>query len=391
MLSSGSGSSSNVEQRAERSEAGAWSEDLDVSFYADSSMTLPGFGESGAGCGEWAPREFCDTCGEVHLGPHRCHQRGCSDCWSSWAARRAESITRRLQAGRWVQEDGIERRAVHVTPSPPPGSVTSLADVRRYRKKAIEKAREAGVRGGVTVFHGFRVKEEVKEVYEVEDPDVSLWRWVREHERGWRSLTYWSPHFHIIGLAEEVEPPSSDWIVSRLSTLPAFEALRDKNAYAAVAQTSQYLLSHATYESSEDGKGVKAVTWYGELHPSNFSPDPVDAATRKTEPKLPAPSEGAYSVIQRLSAEMTRSDGKEKREAGEAPECDEEGCLGRIQRIWDAGSYLSDPSFCDGLSRDRERRLLTAWEWAVGDRGPPPGLKSPRSEEDAEEALEAML
>jgi hypothetical protein len=189
-----------------------------------------------------------------------------------------------------------------------------------------------------------------------------------------------------------VEPPSSsEWVVSRLSTMPAFQALHQEEAYEAVARTAQYLLSHATYEPSEEGKGVKAVTWYGELHPSNFSPDPMDAATRKTEPSLEAPSEGAYAVIQRLSALVSRSDGTEKRAGPGAPECEEEDCTGHIHPIYEAGSYLSDPRFCDGMGREKERRLLAAFEWAIGERMPPPGLKRPRTEGDAEEALEALL
>lgn len=395
-LSGESSGKSHVERRAERAEAneaGAWPEEAGWSVYADTSMTLPGYGDRGKGCGEWAPREFCDTCGEVHLGPHRCHQRGCPDCWSSWAARRAESITRRIQSARWVLPDGIERRAVHAVASPPPGEVTSLADVGRYRKRAIERSREAGIRGGVTVFHGFRVTVEAKEQYRAEEPDASLWRWVREHPKGWRSLTYWSPHYHIIGLAAEVEPVESDeWVVSRLSTLDPMRSLRDGESYEAVAKVSQYLLSHATFEPGEGGSGVKAVTWYGELHPSNFSPDPIDAATRQTEPKLEAPSEGAYAVIQRLASEATRSDGREKRGAGiERPECEDDGCDGHLQEMWDAGKYLADPTFCDSLSREVEKRLRTAWEWRVGDRGPPPGLKRPRTREAAEEALESLL
>ena len=384
-------SPSEAMRRAERSEAGAWSESLDVNYYADTSMTIPGYGEPGAGCGQWAPREFCDHCGEVHLGPHRCHQRDCPDCWSSWSARRAEGITRRVQAARWGLDDGLERRVVHVATSPPSGSISSLTDVKRYRKRALEKAKEAGVRGGVTVFHGFRTTEETDQQYEAEEPDVGKWEWIREHEEDWRSFVYWSPHYHIIGLAVEVEPPSNDWVVSRLSTLDPMANLSRRDSYESVAKTAQYLLSHATYESSEDGKGVKAVTWYGDLHPSNFTPDPTEVGSRKTEPKLDAPSHGAYKVIQRVSAEVTRSDGKEKRDGGGRAECDDEACNGELLEIWDAGRLLADVEFCDRLDRESERRLSAAFEWSVGERRPPPGLKQPRSEEDAKEALESLL
>jgi len=296
-----------------------------------------------------------------------------------------------VQAARWGLDDGIERRAVHVVASPPAGSVTSLADVKRYRKRAIEKGKEAGVRGGVTVFHGFRTTEETDRLYKAKDLDVGKWEWIREHDRGWRSFVYWSPHYHIIGLATEVEPPSSDWVVSRLSTLDPMKNLSRRDSYESVAKTAQYLLSHATYESSDDGKGVKAVTWYGDLHPSNFTPDPTDVDARKTEPKLEAPSHGAYKVIQRVAAEVTHSDGKEKRDGGGRAECDDESCNGELLEIWDAGRLLADVKFCDRLDKDTERRLRTAFEWAVGDRRPPPGLKRPRSREDAEEALESLL
>ncbi|MFB6198537.1 MAG: hypothetical protein ABEI52_09775, partial [Halobacteriaceae archaeon] len=87
-------------------EEGAWTEELDLSFYAESSMTLPGKGEPGSGCGEWYPEKFCDECGEPHLGRSACQQRTCPECWRTWARNRAEKITRRLGAARYAAEGG---------------------------------------------------------------------------------------------------------------------------------------------------------------------------------------------------------------------------------------------------------------------------------------------
>jgi len=59
--------------------------------------------------------------------------------------------------------------------------------------------------------------------------------------------------------------------------------------------------------------------------------------------------------------------------------------------IWKAGAALTDPGWCDRIGREQQRRLVAAFEWAIGDRKPPPGLKGPRTEEEAREALEALL
>lgn len=373
-------------------DAGRWPDDLEVSTYADAAVTLPGKADPGPGCGEWAPRQFCDTCGDHHMAPHRCHKRGCPDCWSSWAARRAESITRKIQAARWALPDGLERRAVHGLVSPPPGEVRTLADVARWRKKALEQARAAGIRGGVTVFHGFRETEEALAEFREEDPDCGLWEWIREEDRHWRDLTRWSPHYHIIGLAEEVEidDVGEEWVVRRLSTLTSFKGLRQRDSYESIAQTAQYLLSHLSFNPEE---ATKAVTWFGDLHGSNHTPDPERAAERKTEPSLAPPSEGAWRVIKRLSAEVTHLAEPEEDGEGEAEpdDCPDDDCTGQLQSIYLARQALQNERFCKTIGSDREKILLAAADWAYGDRLPPPGLKNPTTEEQAEEALQALL
>jgi len=50
-----------------------------------------------------------------------------------------------------------------------------------------------------------------------------------------------------------------------------------------------------------------------------------------------------------------------------------------------------DKSWTERIGRRQQKRLAAAFEWAIDDRQPPPGLKNPRSEEEALEAFEAVL
>lgn len=361
---------------------GAWPESVEVSYFADSAMTIPGMSERGANCGEWYPAEFCESCGAVHAGVSRCHQRGCPDCWATWTGNRAESIVRRLTAYRFTKPPGVERRVVHAVASPPPGEVRTLADVGRYRRKAQERLKERGVRGGVMVFHGFRVKQSVQETYrelrDAEAVDGGLWQFVRENDRDWRSQTYWSPHFHVIGSSAEFDADNGedDWVIRRLSSADPLKSLADTAAYTSVAKMSRYILSHATFESD----GVRAVSWFGALHATQFDP----------EAEL---STGALATVERKAAEAvgTGPENLLTTDSDEVPTCEEDGCEGELRAIWDAGRFLMDMDWCESVGREAEHRLAVAFEWAVGERQPPPGLKSPRSREQYEEAFGELL
>lgn len=363
------------------SPAGAWPEEVETRYYADSAMTLPGMGERGANCGEWYPAEFCESCGSVHAGVSRCHQRGCPDCWATWTGNRAESIVRRLTAYRFTKPPGVERRVVHAVASPPPGEVRTLTDVARYRRKAQERLKERGVRGGVMVFHGFRVKQSVKETYwELRDAEAvsgGLWQFVRENDRDWRTQTYWSPHFHVIGSAVEFDADVScdDWVIRRLSSADSLTSLSDTAAYTSVAKMSRYILSHATFEPD----GVRAVSWFGALHSTQFDP----------EEELSA---GALATVERKAAEAVGA-GSENRlstESVEEPTCEEDDCEGELLPIWDAGRFLMDMDWCESVGREAEHRLAVAFEWAIGERQPPPGLKKPRTRADFDDAFSAL-
>lgn len=376
--------------------AGAWPEEMDVRFVAESAMSIPGKGSPGSNCGEWYPKEFCDECGEPHLGASRCEQRTCPDCWAAWSRRRAEKITRRLGAARHVEPEGLASRGIHGIASPPEGEIRTLTDVKQGYRDAYELAKEKGVRGGVVIFHGFRVTDRGKRLFAeaqergawVPEEDGKLWAFVRSREkrieRGigegaeWRSLVYWSPHYHILGLCEDFEaddPEAQDgWVARRIRPLDSFQ-LHEDAGYEDMVGAARYLLSHSTFETDTS---KDCVRWFGSLATTKFSP----------EEEL---SEGALSVVERKAREAAGV----VDERGEGPGEEEpdpcENCGGTSRSpIWEAGGALMDPGWCDRIGREQERKLTAAFEWAIGERHPPPGLKRPRSEEEAREVLEEL-
>lgn len=359
----------------------AWPEDLDIEYVAAGSMTLPGRGEKSESCGSWYPQEFCEECGEPHFGQSRCENRGCPDCWRAWSRRRAESITTRLGAGRYAASDDMDKRAVHTVASPPVGEIRTLMDVYQGFSDVYELAREKGVRGGVAIFHGYRVKEEARLVWkaekEAERTDHGLWKWVREHSRDWRSLTYWSPHWHILGVARDIEADDPDaqdgWVFRRIRSLDEFK-LTGKAGYNDMVGASMYLLSHMAFEPDS---GRDMVRWFGSLSTTKFSPDS----------EL---SEGTLSTIERYAAEAAGVDPQagEGEKENDADVCERDGCEGELRPIWAAGDALMDRAFCERIGRDQEKRLSAAFEWRIGERRPPPGMKSPNTEEQAREVLD---
>jgi hypothetical protein len=359
---------------------GQWSQELDYNAYADSSVTLPGKGDRGKNCGQWYPQEFCDSCGEPQFGESRCLQRSCPECWRAWRKQRAVSSTEQIQKAREAADSGIQKRAVHVVASPLEGEITTLRDIDKGFRKAYEKAKDAGIHGGVAIFHGFRVTDEAKQQWAIEtdsgDNGPKLWQWVREHNTHWRELTYWSPHYHIIGLAPEVEPDESDdWIIERIRTLDRYKRSNIEN-YRDIARTVMYVISHTTFESNTSKDSIR---WYGSLSTAKFSADENI-------------SSGVIDLIERKAAEAVERPTEENAEADNEStrECDVCGSTG-FSSIFEAGGALMDKQWCERIGREQERRLNTAFEWAIGEIEPPPRLKNPTSEEDAREAFEHLL
>lgn len=358
-------------------EESAWPEDL--GNFAERYFNLPGKSQQPDGCGEWYPKEFCDSCGEPHLGRSFCENRNCPECWIRWTGSSARRIARRLGAARQAADRGLAKRAVHVVAGPPEGTVTSRREFYQMIKDGYNLAKDQGVRGGVAIPHGFRVRGVFKQAwrsYYRDRVDGGIWKWIRENDLSWEEQVYWSPHVHILGVAEDVAENSPDelggWVCKRARTLERWD-IGSVESYEDMIGTARYLLSHATYEPEES---KQLMRWFGELSPSTFSPK--DELTTEELHRIEVMTEEVcYDVDTAL---------KEKKQ-----ECGQESCDGELQPIWDANLALEDAEWCDQIGRDQQRKLRAAFDWAIGDARPPAGLMFPKTEEQAQEAFDAIL
>src|SRR5699024_1958162 len=214
--------------------------------------------------------------------------------------------------------------------------------------------------------------------------ESGVWRFVRDHKKDWRTLTYWSPHFHVLGLGAEIGPnkpaEQDGWVWNRIShrgdsSLPEF-TLTDADTYEPMFAVAMYVLGHIGFEV--DGS-QQAVRWFGSLAYNKFG-------------GLDELADWEESTIERNVAKVADRDIEEDGDgAGNGLEdCPEDDCGGSLRPIWRAGRYLSDPDWCDMVGREQQRRLGLALDWACGEVVPPPGLQRPQSRSDLEESFEVM-
>lgn len=384
-------SQSEVAARAERSSPGAWTEGL--SAWGVREWQLPGQGESGAGCGEWYPDAVCETCGVVDLAARSCGRRSCPDCWGIWAHDAAIRATVRIQAFRYTQPDDWHRQVAHAIVAPPEAEVMSERQYWDGRSKAAEMALEKGFRGCAVIPHPYRVTEEGKEQYQREDPDYGIWVWLRNDVDGMDRYTYWSPHYHVIGpTGADMDPAveSDEWVYHFRRSVEPFSGVRDYESHEDVYGLFRYLLSHTGYPA-ESTKQV--TTWYGDLANSVF----VEDATEEWQHAKP--SDGVLSALERaveevagVSSDDDKSDERAVREeSGDKGPCPVDECDGKLIDVFDVLAYLRQVHPEDRPREGVEERMRAAREWRLGRIEPPPGMKRPRTEQQAREAFEALL
>jgi hypothetical protein len=293
----------------------------------------------------------------------------------------------RIQAFRYTQPDDYRRQVAHAFVSPPEGAVRNEQDFYRWKGRAAEIAKEKGFRGFAVVPHPWRVTEEGKERYREEDPEYGVWVWLRNDVDGMDRYTYWSPHYHILGLTTpdmDVGDGSDGAVYHFKRSLSRFSGVRDTGSHEDVYGAFRYLLSHVGFPEESDRQ---AVSWHGDLANSVF----VENATEDWQ--YQKPSEGVLSALERsvegIAGVTTDddSDGSEANLSDDEGECPVEGCDGRLIGVFDVPRYLEHNEVETAI----RRRMVTAHEWAIGDRIPPPGLKHPQTEEQAREAYESLL
>lgn len=378
---------SDVARRAERSSPAGYTEDL--GRWGDDPWKLPGFGDSGAKCGEWYPASVCDGCGHLDLGTHSCGRRSCPDCWGIWARDGGVRATTRIQSFRHTLPDDYRRQVAHAAVSPPEGDVMNERQFWAGRGRAAEIAAEKGFRGFAVIPHPWRATDAAKTEYRQADPDAGLWVWLRSEfsEVEIRDRIYWSPHYHIIGstTADMDEGGADDaWNYVFIRSLESYNGIRDRPSHEDLYGAFRYLLSHTGYP---EGSTHQAVTWYGDLANNKFV---EDAAADWQHEK---PSEGVRAALRREIGDVAGvtdeddEDGAGSDERDDLGDCPCDGCEGVLIDVFDVRRYLRHNDPPPGVAK----RMKTAYEWRIGRDSPPPGLKHPRTEDEAREAFAEML
>lgn len=370
--------------RASRSSPGAWSEDLGQ--YGADGWELPGFGASAPRCGQYYPSAACTEAGHIAYGTHQCGRRSCEECWGRWAGEGAVRAAVRSQAFRYQQPDDYRRQMAHALVSPPDGAVMTEREYWEGRSTAAELAKEKGFRGFCIIPHPYRVTDAGKAAYRAEDPEYGIWVWLRNDVENYEEHVYWSPHYHVVGATTaDMEPAkdSDEWVYKFERSLEAFHGIRDEESNEKMYGLYRYLLSHTGYPA-ESTKQV--VTWYGDLANSVF----VEDASEEWQVQKPSP--GVLSALEREIEELAGLALEDDRGAGDSEgdelgECECEGCDGLLIDVFDIRFYLE----ANDVPGEVADRMRAAYEWRMGDRLPPPGLKNPRTEEQAREAFEALL
>ncbi len=197
---------------------------------------LVGTGESKEYCGDFIT-EGCDNFlnhphDTVYAQNRRltCKRAECPVCWDSWLIRESSRVTERIEKFRMLSEKNGFRssKPIHVIVSPPKWlwNVTWTELKKTFRRMV----KRAGVVGGVSMFHAFRLSG-----------DGKTW--------------FYSPHFHMIGYGWVINTKkisSEDgWVIKN-------KGIRKDSSE--VYSTVAYLLSHTAI-----AKGIHSVTWFGDL------------------------------------------------------------------------------------------------------------------------------
>lgn len=195
--------------------------------------------------------------------------------WRSWRSKFSTIASLYVLAARHNAAAGSQRRAVHAVFSPPQTDVQSRSALRHWRARASEVAQEVGIRGGMSSFHGYRVKPEPIEefqshIYNTEyadtATDVLLWEWLRRGN--WREYVQWGPHIHIVGVCDSMDDYHGEGLIHHLRTFPDYDRSVNMGAVAEHRAVAKDIVDHITFDPRNP---YPPMSWFGELEGSSWS------------------------------------------------------------------------------------------------------------------------
>lgn len=330
-----------------------------------SRVLLPGKGKKPRNCRSWTPTFFCPNCGKPHFTKGNCKKATCPDCEVDWRFDRCQSIMERILS----QKIQRKRRCRHFVVSPEVGDYPeSLEGLKELRKDAYEFAKGKGVKGGVVIFHPFRILPEAKDRLwnEIESDDDEFKLWKKLLEKEWSEIlssVYYAPHFHILGVGEKgdntfEEAEESDRFV--------WKGIGELSEASDLGKATMYLLSHAgVFEKSH----YSSIVWFGSLSSSKWS---LDRAVMRLK---------NGSTVKDFTIDLVEDFVSKTHEELNGPlECD--NCGSGLVHI------SSAPDYWDKKDLEFEAELKVAYGWWRGSIPPPEGLES---ESDCWEFLRELV
>lgn len=207
--------------------------------------------------------------------------------WRSWRSKFSTIASLYVLAARHYEATTHSRRAIHAVLSPPQDELDTPAEVVEWRRKAADIAQQTGIRGGLSAFHGYRVRQETVDEFESQladtkyddtATDVLLWEWIRQDEP--QQHLNWGPHFHIIGLAhpdeDTIDEYSGAGILRCLREFPEYTRDMPATAVTEHRAVSKDIIDHLTFDPDDP---APPLSWFGELRGNKW----WSAAQRATD------------------------------------------------------------------------------------------------------------
>jgi len=192
---------------------------------------LPATKEAHDWCGQWSIMGCLNVKAHKNTEAHgkgfvktfqrSCYRADCETCFKKWMARESNKSTRRIE--KYEKKSG--EHAKHIIVSPP--KWLHYKSKKELAKECYKILKQVGCIGGTTIFHPFRYKKEIRQLY-------------------------YSPHFHVIGfgwiecVVENYQ--KNGWIV------------KNKGFRDSTFATIYYQLSHAGIK-----KHNHTLVWFGDL------------------------------------------------------------------------------------------------------------------------------
>lgn len=255
-----------------------------VNAYSALEYQIPGMGVQHCDkCNEPNFVEYCPDCHHTDVHSYHCNRWDCPVCYPWTANRRARETANRLWGIKKAYEAaGIDVGFInHVVISPPP-SVYDCFNEDVAAKDMRKHAKAIGLSGGCSVFHPYRIKDEIEDVLRNERKigNLKTSNWIALHAgyldgftingceiKSMADCIEFSPHWHIVGFFKLKERSDSfyertGWTYKNVSWEVYHEPL-DKDG---IRRTLAYLCTHHRYQ-----KGKQSIRYFGIASPNKVS------------------------------------------------------------------------------------------------------------------------